>query len=258
VAFTIFGAGALLAIPIAWFMAPRKASIEADLYIGTAAVIVGGALAWGALLGNFITVHLFVAGIAVFAIPASAVAVWSIWRRLRATGHTRLAVGALLLCGAQMEFGVAMAIVRLQSFGPSAYEPVPAEILGEIRRLPLDAKLAYACLPAEEVSFWEARLLSLDAHTGRRIVPMCFQAEVNGSLTGTPMSADVPNPFFRWAPQEKLYPDPDAQPPAANVAWFLKANGIDYIYVDALHPNSLVPDAIPIATSGATQLLQLP
>ena len=34
-------------------------------------------------------------------------------------------------------------------------------------------------------------------------------------------------------------------------------HGIDYIYVDGVHPNSLVPDAIPIATSGDTRLLQL-
>ena len=39
---------------------------------------------------------------------------------------------------------------------------------------------------------------------------------------------------------------------------FLKANGIDYIYVDAMHPNTLVPDAVPIATSGDTQVLRLP
>jgi len=49
-----------------------------------------------------------------------------------------------------------------------------------------------------------------------------------------------------------------AQPSAARVVSFLKANGIDYIYADALHPNTLVPDAIPIATSGETQVLRIP
>ena len=257
-AVTILGAGAFLAIAIAWFMVRKEPSIEADLYLGTAALLVTGALVWGARLGDFITTHLFVAGIAVFAMPAAAVAVWSIWLRLRATGHRRLAVAMLVLCIAQLEFGVAMGIVRLQSFGPQGYEPVPVEILAEFRTLPPDAKLAYACRPSEEVAFWEARLLGLDAHTGRRVVPMCFQAETFGSLTGTPMSADVPSPLFQWAPQRALYQSSGSVPSPASVASFLKANGIDYIYADALHPNSLVPDAIPVATEGETQVLRLP
>ena len=38
----------------------------------------------------------------------------------------------------------------------------------------------------------------------------------------------------------------------------LKDNGIDYIYADTMHPSSLVPDAIPIATSGKTQCFASP
>ncbi len=34
--------------------------------------------------------------------------------------------------------------------------------------------------------------------------------------------------------------------------------GIDYIYADAPHPNSLVPEAILIARSGEAQVLRLP
>jgi hypothetical protein len=75
-----------------------------------------------------------------------------------------------------LEIGVG----RLRAFGPQEHAPVPVAILGEIRNLPPDAKLAYACRPFEETAFWDARLLGLDAHTGRRIVPMCFQAEVLG------------------------------------------------------------------------------
>ena len=41
-------------------------------------------------------------------------------------------------------------------------------------------------------------------------------------------------------------------------ARFMKSNGIDYIYVDRAHPNTLVPDAIPVATDGETQVLRLP
>ena len=38
----------------------------------------------------------------------------------------------------------------------------------------------------------------------------------------------------------------------------MKSHGIDYIYVDRAHPNTLVPDAIPVATDGETQVLRLP
>ena len=255
---TALGAGAFLSILVAWFVIRADRSIEVDLYLGTSALLVIGAIVWGARLPDLLATHMFVAGIAVFATPAAAVAVWSIWRRLRATGHMRLAVAVLVLCGAQMEFGLAMGIVRLQSFGPPGYEPVPEEILAAIRTLPPDAKLAYACLPSEEVAFWEARLIGLDAHTGRRVVPMCFQAEVTGSMTGTPISPDVPGPLFERAPQHALYPDSKADVTATRVAAFLKDHGINFIYSDGLHPNSMVPGAGTVAASGDTSVLRIP
>ena len=258
VAITTLGGGAFLAIAVAWFLVRREASIEADLYLGTAVLLITGALAWGARLGDFNTFHLFFGGIAVFATPVAAVAVWTIWLRLRATGHGRLALAVLLLSITQIEFGVAFGVLRLIYFGPGNYAPVPTEMLAAIRSLPQDAKLAYACRPSEELGFWDARLLALDAHTGRRIVPMCFQAESLGALTGTKMSADIASPLFQGAPQRTLYPDSKAHPSSESVASFLKGNGIDYIYADAVHPNSLVPDAIPIATSGTTQLFRVP
>ena len=88
---------------------------------------------------------------------------------------------------------------------------------------------------------------------------MCFQADFFGQLIGGIKSADVPNRLFLRAPQATLYPRfgvHDRQ--LRSVAAFLKANGIDYIYADAMHPNSLVPDAVPIATSGDTQVLRIP
>ena len=131
-------------------------------------------------------------------------------------------------------------------------------MLAAIRSLPADAKVAYACRQLEEVSFWAAQLLAIDAHTGRRVVPMCFQADVFGTTTGGQISADVSSPLFQWAPQRMLYPDSSVHPPSASVATFLKDKGIDYIYADALHPNTLVPGAIPIASSGQTQVLRIP
>jgi len=87
---------------------------------------------------------------------------------------------------------------------------------------------------------------------------MCFESETTGLMSGTPISPDVASPMFQWAPQGRLYPDSGAQPSPANVAAFMRANGIDYIYVDRVHPNTLVPDAIPIAIDGETQVLRIP
>jgi hypothetical protein len=258
VAIVVLGAGAFLAIAIAWFMVRKEATIEADLYIGTGALLLAGAAGWGARLGDYNTFHLLFAGIAVFATPVAAVAVWSIWSRLRVVGRRRLAVIVLVLVGTQLEVGAAMSIVRLQAFGPHEYAPVPMEILAGIRTLPADAKLAYACQPSEELAPWDARLLGLDAHTGRRIVPMCFEADFFGQLIGGQRSADIPNPLFQLAPQRALYPDPSARPSSASLTTFMKDNGIDYIYADARHPNTLVPAAIPIVTSGDVQVLRIP
>ena len=248
VAITTICSGAFFAIAIAWFMVRKMHSIEAGLYLGTAVLLVTGAVVWGARLGDFNTFHLFFGGIAVFATPVAAVAVWSVWMRLRATGHRRLAIALLVLCVAQVELGIGIGIVRLMDFGPGAYPVVPEEIVATIKGLPTDARLAYACQPSDEVAFWTARLLGIDAHTGRRIVPMCFEADTFGLMNGTPISADVPSPLFQWAPQRRLYPDSDARPSPEDIALFMKANDIDYIYVDAVHPNTLVPDAIPVAT----------
>jgi hypothetical protein len=258
VAIITLGAGAFLAVAIVWFMVRKERPLEADLYVATAAIVVTGAIVWGALLADIFTFHVFFAAIAVFATPAAAVAVWTIWLRLRATGHRLLAVATLVFVGTQLELGVALGVVQLQSFGPHEYPPVPVSIIDWIRNLPPDAKLAYACRPLEELTFWDARLLGIDAHTGRRIVPMCFEADFFGQLIGGLKSVDVPNLSFLRAPQHALYPDSSAQPSAASVTSFLEANGIDYIYADALHPNTLVPTAIPIATSGDTQVLRIP
>jgi hypothetical protein len=43
-----------------------------------------------------------------------------------------------------------------------------------------------------------------------------------------------------------------------SIVAFLGAHGIDYIYADAMHPNTLVPDAAPVTSGGGVQVLQLP
>jgi hypothetical protein len=242
--------GAFLAIALAWFTVRGESSIESSLYAGTSALMITGAVVWGARLGDLNMGHLFFGGIAVFATPVAAIAIWSIWIRLRATGHVRLAFAMLAFCVVQVELGVGFGIVRLQTYGPGSYPPVPLETLAAIRKLPSDAKLAYACRRFEESAFWAAQLLSLDAHTGRRVVPMCFEAETYPVLFGKPLSPSVPSPLFELAPQRALYPDAGATPSPESVAAFLKAHGIHFIYTDTNHPNSLIPDAVSIASDG--------
>ena len=101
-AITTLGSGAFLAIAMAWFMVRKEASIEADLYLGTAALLAAGALAWGALLGDFNTVHLFFAGIAVFATPARPLPSGRSGCACARPAIARLAVAVLVLCGTNL------------------------------------------------------------------------------------------------------------------------------------------------------------
>jgi hypothetical protein len=254
----LLGAGAFLAIPIAWFLRRKEAPTEAGLYLGTVGLLVVGAIGWGARLGDFTMFYLFFAGIAVFATPVAAVAVRAIWERLRAMRHPGLAAGLVVLCVIQLGLGVPSQIIRLQGWGPPGYEPISLNLLQAIRQLPGDAKLAYSCEPNDEVAFGTPQLLSIDAHTSRRVVPMCFEAELPNTLLGAEFSKQIPSQFFVGAPQMALYPDASAHPSSTAVAAFLKDHGIDYIYADAKHPNTLVENAVPVATSRDAEVLRVP
>lgn len=257
VAIVTLGAGMLLTIPIAWLLARRDAPLLADICLGTMALLVAGAIAWGWRLATFNMFYLFFGGIAVFATPIAAVAVWLLLDRLRRTRHRAWVIPVVVLCAIQLELGALVGLGRIQG-GAGVYEPIPVSLLRAIGQLPEDAKLAYACQSFEEISFVNSKLLSIDAHTGHRIVPMCFEADVNGPLLGAPVSAQTPDAGFPSSPQAALYPDSTARPTSDAVAAFLKAHGIDYIYADAAHPNSLVASAVPVATSGGFELLRVP
>ena len=254
----LLGSGALLAIPVGWLVFRKKAVLQGWIFIGAMALLGAGALAWGARLGDFTMFHVFFGGIAVFATPVAAVALWMLLRNLRRTGRLRLAAALVILCGVQLEVGVLAGIFRMQQFGPHDYQPISVSLLAAIEQLPPNAKLAYACAPSEEVAIWDPRLVSIDAHTGRPVVPMCFEAETFGALNGTQTPPASQSPLFREAPQRTLYPTLAAQPSPASVAAFLKQDGIDYIYADSVHPNSLVPGAVLLDSAGGAQVLRIP
>jgi hypothetical protein len=218
---------------------------------------VGGVL-WGARIAEFDTFHFFFAGIAVFATPVAAVGIWNLWLYLRAMGRRQLAIITLIICVAQVELGIAPVMIRLEGFGPKGTASVPLDVLAAIRALPADAKLAYACGPDEEYGYFGPGLAGIYAHTDRRVVPMCYESDVLSRLIGADPSIQAESAIFTFAPQHVLYPDATSTPSSASILAFLKDHDIGYIYADAEHSNSLVPDAIPIASHGDVAIFQIP
>ena len=250
------GAGALLAIPIAWLLTSDHQSAHANLYLASIVMVLAGAVGWGIRDGDFNQFYLFFSGLTVFAAPAGAVALWSIWSDARDAGRSGVALGVMTLCVAQMEFGLVVGIHRVVQFGPGS-SGAPLEILGAIERLPAGSKMAYACNPFDETTYGTPNLLSLTAYSGRPIVPMCFEVDQFGVMAGAEFDPDRAN-GDTWAPQKELYPSAGARPPEAVIGQFLDQHDIGYIYEDGDHPNVLDPGAIPIAASGDYQLLKLP
>jgi hypothetical protein len=257
VAIATLEAGLFLTIPLVWLFSRRERPVFAETCLATMVVLVIGAIAWGWGYSTLSMFYFFFGGIAVFATPIAAVATWLLLKRIRTGHYPRLAVGVVALGVVQLELGVVLGLARLQGGSPDI-APIPVNILEAIGQLPADARLAYACQPLEEISFINSKLLSIDAHTGRRVVPMCFEADVLGPLFGGQPSTQTPDAGFASAPQSALYPDSTARPSSVAVANFLKDHGIGYIYADAMHPNSLVDEAIPIATSGNALVLRIP
>jgi hypothetical protein len=258
VVITVLGGGVFFSIVVGWFLARRKPGFQADLYLGTIALLAAGALIWGARLGEFTMFHAFFGAIAVFATPVAAIGVRTVWKHLRTSNHRLLAVALIALCAIQLDLGLVNGVFRLQSFGPHDHEPAPVGILTAIKDLPADAKLAYACSQSEEIGFATPGLLSIDAHTGHRVVPMCFATELLTALVGAAPSAQTPSMFFQGAPQATLYPTAEAKPSSSDVIMFLKGHGIQYIFADATHPNTLVNDAVVVASIGGAEVLKIP
>jgi hypothetical protein len=254
----LLGGGLLYAGALAWFLARRKISVQTDLYVATAAVVIVGAIVWGARLGEYNTFHVFFSAIATFGTIAGAVGVWELWRRLHVGRLAILAFIPATLFVLQLAVGALFSVVRLQVLGPHDYASVPSSFLRGVASLPEGAKLAYACGPTEEVAFWDPMLLAVGVYTGHRIVPMCFEADILGPVLGAPLSPSVENPLFRQAPQRVLYPTATSTPSSSMVRAFLLEHGIGYIYADRMHPNSLVPEASPVIRVDEFSLLQIP
>ncbi len=256
-AFTVIGAGLLIVGPV---FALRRRSEDprlAAVIVGALAAVGAGALLWGLLIADFNTFHLYFGAVAVVLTPVAVIAIGRSIASARVTG-SRVATGLIVLAVGQSAIGLAATAQRLYEYGPGNYADVPVAMLEAIRELPRDARLAYSCVNFEEVAIWDAALVSLVAHTGRPVVPMCFQSDPFASQLGVPADPARMNPFFRLAPQRSIYPTVKASPSATAIEAFLREHEIDYIWVDPRHPNDLVPGAREIARDGEFGIYRLP
>jgi len=231
----------------------------AAVLLGAMAAVGGGAVAWGALMPELTMFHAFYGAITVFATPAAAAAIVIVWAWFAERKRRGVALAIIVVAVLQLEVGVLNSWRSLLSAGPHTYPPIPTDVLAAIAGLDANEKVGYACLPAEEIIFWDPALGAIDMHTGRRIVPLCYQSNAFSMLMGgTEEGASRMASQFQHAPQVGLFPTADAQPSPDEVAAFMRRLGIGYLYVDDTHPNTLVPDAVPVFSNGTTQLLRLP
>jgi len=251
--------GIMLLLPAAWFVETRRGNRRLAILFGTGTVAVGlGAALWGARFADYNTFHAFFGAIAVVATPLALIAIWSTWQHLNASGNRLLGLGVLALAVVQIETGIPPTIIRMMGVKPSQYDPVPVAILDKIRGLPAGAKLAYACAVDEEFHFGDPRLVPIYAHTGRRVIPLCYQEDFLSSLQGAPDHTGVENPTFALAPQRMLFAGRDLRPSSQAVMGFMRSHGIEFIYADTRHPNVLVPDATLLAADGPVRLYEIP
>jgi hypothetical protein len=94
--------------------------------------------------------------------------------------------------------------------------------------------------------------------SGRPVIPLCFEADPTPLMHDMIPTETAENQFFRFAPQRSLYPTSASEPTSAAIEAFMREHGIGYIYVDAEHPNVLVPDADVVFEVEGRALLRLP
>jgi hypothetical protein len=255
---TIVGAGALLTAPVAWDRIQRIDPRVGWLALVSVVAVVAGTAAWGVLVADLNTFHLMFGPVLAALTPVSVIVLLWFLDRARQHGRRSLATAILILTLGQTVLAALIAVMQLQAFGPLAYAPTPIAAITTLRDLPRDSKAAYACDAVENFAPWDASLVSIDAHTGVRMIPMCFIADRPRRILGRELDARIESPYFAVAPQRQLYANADARPPTAMVRSFLRANGIDVIYADAAHPNTLDPDAIRIASVGDVVIYRVP
>jgi hypothetical protein len=217
-----------------------------------------GAVAWGLGIARYNTFHAFYGAISTIAIPVATVAAVAALRAVRRSRWRWLGPALVIVLVIQLQVGAFATMLRLEELGPNRYPPVPLAVLDAIRALPANAKLAYSCQPMEEITgVWDPMLAGITAHTGRVLVPMCFTADTEAPAMGGVLDRDAPSPDFAFARQRMLFPNASSRPSSEEVAAFLKAHGVHYVYEDDLHPNELVAAANVVIDMSGHQVLTI-
>jgi len=258
VVLVVLGGGVLIIGILSGLKSRRANPALWALSAGAVVAVVAGTVVWGLRLADFNAFHVFYGPISVLITPIAAAGFVTAMMVARRTQRRRVATLLLVFLLVQGGIGAGATVQRLYEFGPGHYDPMPTDAIAFIRDLPKEAKLGYACAQVEEVAVWDARLISITAHTGRKVVPLCFQADIFGAQLGQPVDPSVPGPFFALAPQRLVWPSSPASPTSAQIEAFMDAWGIAFILADSTHPNSLVPDAEPVFRSGNVTIYQLP
>ncbi len=253
---TAAGSGVMLALPLSAVLIRNDSPGRSATYVASVAMLVVGALAWGALLPDYNTFHLFFGGLATIATPLAAAAIVDLWRWLRVHRYRLVAAVVVAATLGQLGLATAFTVAHLGRFAPFDYPPIPIAMLERIQQLPASAKIAYRCA-LDEQSVWLPRLISVNARTGRPLIPMCFQADLASRLIGADVDPDVENPSFRVAPQRQLYPSRSAAPSRSEVRSFLSRYGIRFILADPIRPNSLDRAAHVIFRAGGYTLSEV-
>ena len=192
------GAGVMLAIPVVLLLDRRRQPVVAWICLGVIIIVVFGAVAWGARLDDFNMFHVFFGGVAVFAVPVAAVAMWLVWRRLRSSRPRIAATVAILWCrAARVEHDE-------HDHTPSRARPTDSQRSsadGGHGRDPRLAGRCPTCLPMSTARRILVRRLEPIEHRrtpGRRVVPMCFQGDVFSRLNGAKATRTWPPRVSRW------------------------------------------------------------
>lgn len=253
----LVGAGVLLVGVVPPVTRAAMVRPHAGLILGAAISLLVGVVTWGLLVSDLNMFHVFSGTFAVIVTPIAIIAVLAALQRLRAAGRSVAASLLLALILLQTMLSGMIAALQLQALGPIGAKVTAVSTLYALRVLPAGAKAAYACDPLENFAPWDASLIALDAHTGVRLIPMCFMADRARRILGRPLDEGIESPFFRRAEQRSLFPDADARPTSAAIRRFLADHEVGYIYADPWHPNTLVPDAELVYSTESTSIFRV-
>jgi len=255
---TLIGAGVILIAPVLWlWTGPGRGATRAT-FIGALIATGTAAVAWGALVSDLNTFHLFFGAVAAILTPVAIVAALSFLaeaRRARRVVTSTLILTAVL---GQATFGAIQAGVVLRALAPADGAATPVRVLANLRELPAGSKVAYGCEPLENFAAWDYSLISIEAHSGVSLIPMCFMADRARRLLARELDPSIASPFFGITPQRQLYPRRAARPSDEAVETFLREHGISYIYTDASHTDTLVPSAERLFRDGGVTIYRLP